>query len=367
MIIERYIHREILQRLLWIAGLLILITATNKFVDYLGDAASGKIPADFVLKLLWYRMLAMQPDVMPLLIFLSVTLAMARLNQDNELVILSAAGFSRERQLMVVLNFTFVFSVLVIIESFIITPWAQIQIKNLKNRAWEEANISALTAGQFKELNKKNSVVYVEKLSDDKMSMQNVFLHIEEKGKESVLKSDSAYFDIDKNTGNRFIVFNNGKRYLGVPGKLDYQTTEYGKYGALIETSEKKSSYNDPDSMSTMRLLQASGPKFQAELQWRISRVIICILLGILGVFLNQYPFGQKPFTLMLLGILIYLIYSNLLGISGTLTERGHLPAYIGLWWVHAAMIIVIFAMNSIITSRHKHHDENIQILPAEK
>lgn len=367
MIIERYIHREILQRLLWIAGLLILITATNKFVDYLGDAASGKIPAGFVLKYLWFRMLAMQPDVMPLLIFLSVTLAMARLNQDNELVILSAAGFSREKQLMVVLKFTLVFSVLVIIESFLITPWAQLQIKYLNDRAWEEANISTLTAGQFKELNKKNTVVYVEKLSDDKMSMKNVFLHIEEKGKESVLKSDSAYFDIDKNTGNRFIVFNNGKRYLGIPGKLDYQTTEYGKYGALIETSEKKSSYNDPDSMSTIRLLQAKGPKFQAELQWRISRVIICILLSILGVFLNQYPFGQKPFTLMLLGILIYLIYSNLLGISGTLTERGHLPAYIGLWWVHAAMIIVILTMNGIITSRHKRHDENIQILPAEK
>ena len=366
MIIERYIHREILQRLLWIAGLVILITATNKFVDYLGDAASGRIPADFVLNLLWYRMLAMQPDVMPLLIFLSVTLAMARLNQDNELVILSAAGFSWRKQLNVVLKFTFLFSILVIIESFFITPWAQMQIKDLKRRAWEEANISSLTSGQFKELNKGNSVVYIEKLSDDKTSMQNVFLYIEEKGKESVLKSDSAYFDIDKNTGNRFIIFNNGRRYQGIPGRLDYQTTEYEKYGALIEISERKSSSNDPETMSTMRLLFSQGPKFQAELQWRISSVIISILLSILGVFLNQYPFGQKPFTLMLLGILIYFIYNNLLGISGSLIEREYLPAYIGLWWVHAAMMTVIFILNSIITSRYRQHDEKIQLLPAE-
>lgn len=366
MIIERYIHREILQRLLWIAGLLILITTTNKFVDYLADAASGRIPAGFVLELLWYRMLAMQPDVMPLLIFLSVTLAMARLTQDNELIVLTAAGFGRNRQLKVVLRFTVVFSLLVISVSFFIAPWAELKVKDLKIRAWEEANISALTSGQFKEINKGKSVVYIENLSDDKMSMQNVFLHINEKGKESVLKSDSAYFDIDKNTGNRFIVFKKGRRYLGIPGKLDYQTTEYEKYGALIELSERKRSDYDPVSMSTVRLLLSPEPKYQAELQWRISSVLICILLSVLGVFLNQYPFGQKPFALLLLGILIYFIYTNLLGISGTLVEREYLPTYIGLWWVHVAMIIVILIINRVITYQHKRNTATIQILPAE-
>lgn len=367
MIIERYIHREILQRCLWIAGLLILITTTNKFVDYLGDAASGEIPASFVLKLLWYRMLAMQSEVMPILIFLSVILAMARLNQDNELTVLTAAGFGRNKQQGIVLRFSVVFSLLVAVVAFFVTPWSKTKIEELKVLAREEASISALSSGKFKELNKGNSVVYIEKLSDDKMSMQNVFLHIKEHGKESVLKSDTAYFDIDRNTGNRFIVFNKGRRYLGIPGELDYQTTEYEKYVALIDVSEKKSSRNNPGVMSTAQLLFSSAPKYQAELQWRISSVLICILLSILGVLLNQYPFGQKPFALLLLGILIYFIYTNLLGISETLVEREYLPAYIGLWWVHVAMIIVILIINNIITSQHKRNTEEIQVLPAEK
>lgn len=366
MIIERYIHREILQRCLWIAGLLILVTTTNKFVDYLGDAASGEIPASYVLKLLWYRMLAMQTEVMPILLFLSVILAMARLNQDNELTVLTAAGFSRNKQYRIVLRFAVVFSLLVAVIAFFVTPWAKLKIDELKVRAQEEASISALSSGKFKELNKGDNVVYIEKLSDDKMSMQNVFLHIRERGKESVLKSDSAYFDTDKNTGNRFIIFNKGIRYQGMPGKLDYQTTEYEKYVALIEASKRKSSRNNPEFMPTSQLLFISNPKHQAELQWRISAVLICILLSILAVLLNQYPFGQKPFTLLLLGILIYFIYTNILGISETLIEREYLPAYIGLWWVHVAMVMVILVINNVITSQHKRNTEEIQILPAE-
>ena len=43
MIITRYIHKEILQKLAWIVGLLILIFASNKFVGFLSDAAEGAL------------------------------------------------------------------------------------------------------------------------------------------------------------------------------------------------------------------------------------------------------------------------------------------------------------------------------------
>src|SRR3972149_209180 len=92
LIIRRYIYREILHRLLWIAALLFLIVMTNKLVDYLAEAASGRIPGAFVFRFLWLKMLAMQPEMLPLVLFLSVTLAFSRLNQDNELAVLGAPG-----------------------------------------------------------------------------------------------------------------------------------------------------------------------------------------------------------------------------------------------------------------------------------
>ena len=41
MILRRYIQLEILQRFLWVAGLLFLIYSSDRFVDYLAEAAEG--------------------------------------------------------------------------------------------------------------------------------------------------------------------------------------------------------------------------------------------------------------------------------------------------------------------------------------
>ena len=367
MIIERYIHREILQRLFWIGILLLLIFTTNKFVDYLGDAAAGKIPANFVFKLLWLRMVAMQTEVLPMLIFLAVILAFSRLNADNELAVLAAAGVGKRQQLKIVMRFTIVFSLLVAFVAFFAAPWAKINISKLKIQAWQEANITGLTEGKFKELRKGNSVVYIENLSDDKKIMKKVFLQIQENDKTSVVKSDSAHFDVDQESGNRFIVFENGRRYLGQPGMQDYQITEYEKYAALVQLNDDKGDISSAEATPTYQLLGSKNPKHKAEFQWRISSIIICFLLAILGVLLNQYPFGQKPFTLLLFGILIYFIYNNLLGVSKTLLEREHVPFFLGLWWVHALLILAILVIYNYQTIiQRQRRNTGVQILLAE-
>ena len=52
MILESYIQREIRNKLLWLIGLLILILTSHRFVDYLADAASGKIPGYLIMHML---------------------------------------------------------------------------------------------------------------------------------------------------------------------------------------------------------------------------------------------------------------------------------------------------------------------------
>ena len=342
LIIRRYIYREMLQRLVWIATLLFLIVMTNKLVDYLADAASGKIPGSFVFKFLWLKMLAIQPEILPLVLFLSVTLAFSRLNQDNELSVLAAAGVGKASQLRIVTRFALLFCVLAGIVAFAAAPWAKARIAGLKAQAWQEANVSGMASGKFKELSSGDSIVYVEELSSDKRSMENVFFQARHGTHSSVLKSASAHLEIDAHSGDRFIIFENGRRYLGTPGMLDYKITQYAKYGVLIEAAEEKSGLASPDIIPTLALLAAERGDQMAELQWRISAVLACLLLALLGVLLNQYPFGQKPFTLMFLGILVYFIYHNLLGISRSLMEKDKISSYLGLWWVHVLLLLVI-------------------------
>ena len=366
LIIRRYIYREILHKLLWIAALLFLIVMTDKLVDYLADAASGRIPGSFVFRFMWLKVLSMQPEILPLILFLSVTLAFSRMNQDNELAVLAATGIGKWAQMKIVVRFMLLFCVLAGTVAFIAAPWAKIKIATLKAQAWQEANISGITPGKFKELSGGKGIVYVEELSLDKRSMNKVFFQTLHGKSGNVLMSAGARLEVDKKSGDRFIVFDKGRRYQGRPGMLDYKVTEYEKYGVLIEAGEKKTGLTSPESLPTLELLTASRTDQMAELQWRFSAVFACILLALLGVLLNQYPFGQKPFTLMLLGILVYFVYHNLLGISKTLLEKGKLSPYLGLWWVHVlllAVILVIYYVPQIM--RWRRGGKKFQFLPA--
>ena len=92
MILRRYIHREIAEKLGWIIGLLLLIIMSNRFVRYLADAAAGAFPADLVFQALVMKMLTTLPKLMPIAIFLAVLLGLSRLARDRELTAVSVAG-----------------------------------------------------------------------------------------------------------------------------------------------------------------------------------------------------------------------------------------------------------------------------------
>ena len=52
MIISRYFIKEILVTLAAVTGVLLLIFLSNEFVRYLARAASGGLPASYILKLM---------------------------------------------------------------------------------------------------------------------------------------------------------------------------------------------------------------------------------------------------------------------------------------------------------------------------
>jgi len=367
-IIEHYIHREILQRLLWLTAILILVLASNRFVDYLGDAAAGKLASSVIFNMLWLKVLAMQPQLLPLALFIAVILTYSRMNRDNELTIFMVSGLGRLYHLKVVSRFAAVFCVIAAAISFIASPWAEAKIEELKIISRKESEISGLSAGQFREFSEGERVVFVEKISDDRLAMENVFLQVRQGGKLGVLTSDRARFHVDGNSDQRFLVFENGRRYVGTPGMLDYRITEYDKYGVLMETKNPVAAAGtNLEALPTSVLLLSRLPMHRAELQWRLSSVLACLLLALLAVLLIQPSVSDQRYALLLIAILVYFLYSNLLGISKTLLKRDEITHLLGLWWVHALMISVLLLLYFLpVLIRGRRRGVAVQILPAE-
>lgn len=367
MIIQRYIYRELLQKLVWILSLLILVFASNKFVGFLADAAEGHLPADMVFLMLGFKMLATLPKILPVSILMAMLLAFSRMASDRELVILSASGISTAFQIKVVTRFALVFCLLVSVVTLYFAPWAERNIHQLKERAKQESDISGIKAGQFKEFSQGDKVVYVQNPSTEKKSMEEVFLQVRQEGKLGVLTSDSARFKIDPKSGNKYVVFSEGRRYVGEPGLLDYQITEYDKYAIQTESATAASTAGKISSLPTMEIMTSDNKAHQAEFQWRLSLIFSCLLLSILAILLMQSHANERRYIPFIIGISIYLIYSNLLSIGQTLLKRDVIPAFIGLWWVHLLLIAVLFTLFYMPKIRNMlSKEDDHQFIPAE-
>jgi lipopolysaccharide export system permease protein len=347
MILERHIHREILEKSGWVLAILLLVLASNRFVDYLADAAAGKLPAALIFHMLAMKLIAMLPKILPIGIFLAVMLSMSRMARDRELVVIAGAGLSAGFQMATVARVAGLYALPVLVVSFFVAPWAERRVQELRDRAEIESDVTGISAGQFREFSEGDRIVYVERLAKGREIMEDVFLQVRERARLGVLTSDRAQYRTEPRTGSRYVLFEDGRRYLGQPGALDYQITEYQAYGVLLQQGTTGPVPDELEAIPTLQLLGKPTPAHGAELQWRLSAIIAALLLPLLGVAMGRYSFNEHRYAPVFVAVAIYFIYSNLLGISKTLFKRDQISGYLGLWWVHglliAAVLVILF------------------------
>jgi len=138
--------------------------------------------------------------------------------------------------------------------------------------------------------------------------------------------------------GDRFLVLLNGKRYEGVPGAADYKIFSFERYAMRIEPVELRQRPENVKAFSTLSLLKDLNQWHAAELIWRIGLPISALLLALLAIplsFVN--PRAGRSFNLIL-ALVIYMTYNNLLGFSTSWVGQGGLNMFTGLWVIHSLM-----------------------------
>ena len=344
MIIKRSIYREIIHRFFWVGGLLLLIYASDKCIDYLAAAASGKIPSTLVFELLGLKLVSALPKLLPVMIYLAVVLTYARLAADNELLMLQVVGLGPGAQIALILQLIVPLSVAVAGITFWVAPWGEQQFDQLQDQARRDAEISGISPGKFMGFDGGGRVVYVESFAEDATTMRNVFLRIgQQEETSSVLTAATAKLTFDEATDRHVVTFENGRRYEGTAGQPGYRVTNYRSYAIMLTLDDPTlTTHHSVQAIPTGRLITSDNMAHQAELQWRGSVVLICLLLAIFAVLISHLSLADKPYLLIGIAMLVYFIYNNLLGIAHSLLKRGEIPAMLGLWWVHVAFLIVI-------------------------
>jgi lipopolysaccharide export system permease protein len=205
-------------------------------------------------------------------------------------------------------------------------------------------DVSRVNPGVFGETGNKERVYFVESISGDATTVQNVFVSSVQQQKSGVSMSRVGRTETAPN-GDRFIVLEDGRRYEGAPGDEQYRVMEFQRYAARIETAESKEPQLSHKSMTTAQLLASPTPVNLGEVLWRVGIPVsaaILVLLAIPMSFVN--PRAGRSVNL-LFALFTYIVYSNLLSVSQARVSQGRMDFGIGLWLVHAAMIALLVFM----------------------
>jgi lipopolysaccharide export system permease protein len=172
----------------------------------------------------------------------------------------------------------------------------------------------------------------------------NIFVYSEEGGEVGTTVAKRGYQETAAN-GDRFLVLESGRRYIGPPGSAEYKIIEFDKYAVRIEAKEMQDYRPSTKSQSSLDLFKSSKPEATAELIWRagapLSALVLC-LLAIPLSFVN--PRAGRSLNLMV-AALAYMVYSNMLSIMQAWVAQEKIAPAVGMWTMHLLMLGLVVAL----------------------
>jgi lipopolysaccharide export system permease protein len=345
MIFRRTLLRELVTAALATFLVLLGIIFSVQLVRLLGDAASGALTSVGVVVLLGFSMLNYAAILLSLTLFIAVLMALTRSYRDFEMVVWFSCGMGLTQWIRPVLVFAVPLVFIIGLLSLVLSPWAILKSEELRGQMDSRDDVSAVLPGMFRESHQGERVYFVEEVSGAENLVANVFVSSTQHQRQGVMVAARGFQETAEN-GDRFLVLLNGRRYEGAPGMAEYKIYQFDRYAMRIETAESRAPRAPtPKTVPTIDLLREPTPSNLAELSWRIGLPASALILSLLAIplsFVN--PRAGRSMNL-LLAILIYMSYSNLLSITQASVAQSRISFAAGLLGVHAAMLVLLLLL----------------------
>jgi lipopolysaccharide export system permease protein len=352
LIIFRYLSKQILQVMAAVTLILLVVALSSRFIQYLAQAVAGELASDVLFLLMLYRLPDFLLVILPLSLFLGILLAYGRMYAENEMVILIGSGFSQKRLLFSTLGTAAMVLLVVAILSLQLAPWGARSTEQLKQNQDQLTELDLIVAGQFQSFGDGSRVTYAERISATaagERQLQNVFVAVsaaaDEAGETSprIIVAESARPEIDAQTGTRFMRLENVLQYDGAPGALDFSIGQFDVQSIVLPDATNIEAILEEESLKTLDLIGSSIPEHQAELQWRISILLLIPIITLIAVPLSKVDPRQGRYSKLVPAALLYAVYFVLLQFSKDMIANENFSAVVGMWWVHLLFIGLAF------------------------
>ena len=334
MIFKRALRQELNFTTGVVFMVLVTLVLTNLMIRVLGNAASGAVNPKDAIVLIGLGMINYLPILLTASIFVAVLMVLTRWYKDSEMVIWQTAGLSLFKILKPILNFTIPISIAIGALSIFVSPWANEQSAAIKQRFQQRDDISMLAPGQFRESSGNNRVFFIESMNAENDTFKNIFVTDFGKDRQLVAVSKAGYIENNRD-GEKHLVLEAGRRYEGTPGHTDFRITEFSRYTVKLEGKVVDPIVNSPKLMPIWELFKDLSLPHLGEILWRFGLPLMALVFVIIAIPLSYIDPRRGRYTALVMAVLIYFTYSNLLKLMQAWVSTGKIKFAIGVWLLH--------------------------------
>jgi lipopolysaccharide export system permease protein len=339
-LLDRYLLREAFVAWVGVTVVLLAIMLATRFARFLAQAAAGQLPREFLLNIVALSSLQYLVILIPVSLLLAILLALGRLYRDHEIAAMTGCGVGPGTLYRPIGLLAVCLAALTAALAFQVGPWAGRQADYLVRDAQRLLQFTPFEPGHFKEVAGGRAVFYAARVDSRSGALDTVFARLLDRDEASVVTALRGVQDLDRDTGERILRLESGFRYAGEPGRADFEIVQFDTFTTRVAPPPMLQLSGKRKIRETGALLDSDDPEDQAELQWRIAAPVTVLLLALLAVPLAHTSPRSGRYGRVVLGILAYLAYTNLLAVGQSWVARGYVAPGVGLWWVHGLAAI---------------------------
>jgi len=328
--------REVIKTLVVILAVLLMLILANTLVKLLGEVASGDISLRLMGIYVGLRVIKLAGYITPPAFFFAILWVVGQMYRNSEMAALQAAGVGTRRLYRPFVAVALVLATGVGAVSLHLYPLAKSHVQEMAERERHSVRFAGLRAGGFTEFDGGRFLVYVGEIEGERR-LRRLFVRYERDDREGLVLAASAR--VEQSDEGRFLVLESGHRYDGMPGEAGFTVARFEHYGIRMPDARTLFRASSVEMMPLALLLAGDSPKMRAELQWRLATPLSVFALMLVSVPLARSLPRQGVHGRLVLAVVFYAVYLNLLRLAKEWMERGMVPPWAGIWWVPASAV----------------------------
>ena len=276
-IISKYIIRSFLQTFLVIFSVLFLAFFFLRSIDFLEIAARGDMYPQIALGYIFFNIPSVIEIILPLSIFLSTLICIARMNTSNEINFMRQMGLKSGNFLKILAIPILLMSFFALFISLIVSPYSLDSLYKLTSNQTFSDRFKMMGAGKPTYFEDVNTTFFAKESNDFDFGFSEIFASIEHEDMEIILTADQvSSIPTDKST-NR-LTFKNGK-IVGLEMEGDF-LMNFSHLEFTFPRKIKTSSTDLSHLSMTSLISNLENNREQSELFKRLSIFVLIIAVS---------------------------------------------------------------------------------------